>query len=1463
MDMDIDDAESSTSSHSESRLPHDVPYPTTANEIIEDFTEKASARVSSSIDLEELKDDRTPDIKPRPYQFEMFEESLKRNIIVALIWFLAPTVPLGEQQFEYIKKHISSVQVKFLSGADGVDRWTEQSLWDAVLENVKIVVSTYQILLDALTHTFIRMESLSLIIFDEAHNCVGKHPGSKIMRSFYHPRKSQGLSIPHILGLTASPVMRSNPTSLINIEETLNAICRTPKKHRAELRLQVKLPVLSEIYFESLPSEQELTGYTRTIQSLGMAFKALSITDDPYVRGLRRDGTERSLRKLEKVLLNHKTWCFSQMKTFYGMALTICRELGPWAADYYVSEVITRFLKATQEANGDLGSVFEVTEGERQYLGKALQRVKIISTDYTSLEATLIISDKGQQLIDILTQEPRSFRGIVFVQERAVVSVLAHLISIHPETRDRFNLGTMVGTSSHYNRPNNIAEFVRVGSQVNTLPDFQSGKINLVIATSVLEEGIDVPTCNVVICFQKPANLKSFVQRRGRARQRDSKLILLLESINNRKSEWQQLELAMKKLYEDDMRRLKEIMAIESTEEHDGRSFLVASTGALLDFDNAVSHLYHFCATLPAKDYVDNRPEFICTSKDEDVGSLIRARAILPVSVHKAVREAHSKTLWTSEKNAIKDAAFEAYLGLYKAGLVNEHLLPLLRHDVDVTELTSTRVEKQASIMSVDELYNPWIDVAKAWNEHGQCGSVSLRQSTVGIGGLEIEAYLPVEIPFVKPFKLYWDRETEVTVTSIAKGAARTGQSVSKTTEETWSILHSAFGWRFPVRKTGFLMLFSMQSEKPPQDLMGNQTAVGKSHFSSDPSSTGFIRQIMEPNIRYIYKSFLANKPRFEDVQRPYYEYDAAADAPHLSVVGFPKRLDFLHKELNSENTSSRKPHSVVLPAMSCIVDDMPFRYVQFGLFIPAIMHRFKVSLIAERLSTSILRAVNISELSWVITAITASSAFEDSNYQRLEFLGDSILKLCASVQLVAEYPLWHEGYLSAKKDRLVANSRLSRAAVELGLDSFIITKAFTGLKWRPPYVEDLLKAPMTGKRQLSSKVLADVVEALIGASRVDGGISKALKCIQVFLPELNWQALESRQASLYQRAPEIPLPETLKPVEEIIGYTFKKKSLLVEAMTHASCVNIGSQSLERFEFLGDSLLDNIIVEAMYAHTPPLSHFQMHILRTALVNADFLAFFCMEWSMSQDTNELLTTKSDIENLEKSQIPYITKSTQKPLHAFLRHTSPPLAQAQTNTAKRHAHLRHAIAAAIETGTRYPWALLARLEAHKFYSDLVESLLGAAWIDSGSLDTCRAMMEKMGILKYLRRILNSATSKEGNPIRKELGVGFGIHVWHPKEELGILAGSNVVKYRISTSEKPKDPPCPGDGDLDGRFICEVFVGERKVVECHGGVNKNEVQTKAAEMAVEILTRENEASMDVDEENVRTLCAGSAVS
>jgi dsRNA-specific ribonuclease len=92
----------------------------------------------------------------------------------------------------------------------------------------------------------------------------------------------------------------------------------------------------------------------------------------------------------------------------------------------------------------------------------------------------------------------------------------------------------------------------------------------------------------------------------------------------------------IKKLYEDEMYLLNQVLALEDTEAHDGREFRVDSTEALLDLDSTMAHLYQFCATLPAKEYVDLRPDFICS---DDGRGQIRCQVILPLSVNANLRK--------------------------------------------------------------------------------------------------------------------------------------------------------------------------------------------------------------------------------------------------------------------------------------------------------------------------------------------------------------------------------------------------------------------------------------------------------------------------------------------------------------------------------------------------------------------------------------------------------------------------------------------------------------------------------------------------------------------------------------------------------------------------------------------------------------------------------------------------------
>jgi hypothetical protein len=548
--------------------------------------------------------------------------------------------------------------------------------------------------------------------------------------------------------------------------------------------------------------------------------------------------------------------------------------------------------------------------------------------------------------------------------------VLAHLLSVHPETRDLFRIGTIVGTSAHTNRARNIRELIDTDLQKNALSLFKSGRINLVIATSVLEEGIDVPACNLVVCFQKPYNLKSFVQRRGRARHRDSELVLLLES-TDKTTEWHQLEQAMRKIYEDEMRVLQEILLLEDTEEPGNRIFEVPSTGALVDFDNVVAHLYHFCATLPKKEYADLRPEFIC----DESGGLVRARVILPLSVNEKVRTAESQGSWLSEKNAIKDAAFVAYVALYHAGLISDNLLPLLRHDQVTDELTSSTAEKRTSIVSVRNQMNPWNEVARAWEKLED--GAEMYQTTINVGDLVIQTCLPVSTPDVSPFHVYWDANTSFlvvissstskTTTELSSSSLSNSEIISKVWSDTWTLLHSAFGSRFSIQQRRFVMpFFSNVDISGPQKKASQPVTTEIQHNSE----LGLIRDILERQVKYVFCEFMSNKPPIQNVQDPYENYDAAPAGPHLSLKRLPRRFDFLHKILSGNDPAPKRPYSTVLPIERCTEDSIPFKFVQFGLLIPSIMHRVGVCFLAKALSETLLRDIGFLDLSLVVSPI-------------------------------------------------------------------------------------------------------------------------------------------------------------------------------------------------------------------------------------------------------------------------------------------------------------------------------------------------------------------------------------------------------------------------------------------------------------------------------------------------------------
>ena len=138
--------------------------------------------------------------------------------ILQLSWFVAPTVALVQQQRDVIATHIP-VSVGLVSGASDPHQWKDPSLWRGILDTHRVMVTTPQVLLDALRHGYANLGAdISLLIFDEVHHAGKNHPYNAIMKEFYHilpprgsPPATENHVRPMVLGLTASPIFGGDP----------------------------------------------------------------------------------------------------------------------------------------------------------------------------------------------------------------------------------------------------------------------------------------------------------------------------------------------------------------------------------------------------------------------------------------------------------------------------------------------------------------------------------------------------------------------------------------------------------------------------------------------------------------------------------------------------------------------------------------------------------------------------------------------------------------------------------------------------------------------------------------------------------------------------------------------------------------------------------------------------------------------------------------------------------------------------------------------------------------------------------------------------------------------------------------------------------------------------------------------------------------------------------------------------
>ncbi|XP_051867639.1 interferon-induced helicase C domain-containing protein 1 isoform X2 [Pristis pectinata] len=529
--------------------------------------ESGEENASSDLDEENKMEGRhspVPEIQLRDYQQEVAAPALEgKNIIICLptgsgktrvavyitrhhldkmklegktgkVIVLVNKVPLVDQHFR--KEFNPFLKDKYSVSKISGDTQLKISFPQVVREN-DIIICTAQILENQLAEPSngdandLTLSDFSLIIIDECHHTRKEGVYKSIMTRYIeqklsNKKESTVKPLPQILGLTASPGV-GGATKRQQAESHILQICAnldackimTVRTYLEQLKDQVKDPVKKmevaegriEDPFGCKIKEMMMKIHTYLGRSAVSDFGTQSY--EQWIVQKEKAGAKTEDRKLRV--------CAEHLRK-YNDALMINDTIRMTDAYKY----LTAFYKGEKRK--------KYTEEEDAPKSKLDDTDRFLISLFNEQQATLAsLAGKPQyengkltKLRTTILQEftkKRNSRGIIFTKTRQNAHALHEWIEENEKFKD-------VGIKAHYLTgagSNSQFKHMTQNEQKEVLSKFHDGEINLLIATTVAEEGLDIKECNFVIRYGLVTNEIAMVQARGRARSDNSTYALV------------------------------------------------------------------------------------------------------------------------------------------------------------------------------------------------------------------------------------------------------------------------------------------------------------------------------------------------------------------------------------------------------------------------------------------------------------------------------------------------------------------------------------------------------------------------------------------------------------------------------------------------------------------------------------------------------------------------------------------------------------------------------------------------------------------------------------------------------------------------------------------------------------------------------------------------------------------------
>ncbi|MDD5191822.1 MAG: DEAD/DEAH box helicase family protein [Candidatus Nanoarchaeia archaeon] len=470
-------------------------------------------------------------IKPRKYQSDIYENCKDKNCLVVLptgigktlialmlsihtqkkhpgtkTLFLAPTRPLAEQHLAYFKKHLPELFAHMELFTGKVNAQNRRKLW----EKADIIFSTPQCIGNDIKNELYDLNEVSLLIEDECHRCLKNYSYTYVAQKYKEQSKN-----PRILGLTASPG---------SDKETIKKIANNLGIETIELRTRESEDVkeylqkleFNVIKLEFPPEFKEITAiikklYEKKVEELKN--RKLIFRPANKITLLETQG-----RIMKSILSGNRNFNYLSGASACAQAIKL---------SHLIELIQTQTLHTSLEY---IKSIFQQSAQNKSKAAKQIAKNPEFNQAYIKINELLAKNIEHPKLLELksiveeaIKENPKT-KIIVFSQYRETGTRICKELNSIPNINAKVFVGQAKKTSDK-----GVVSGLNQKEQHEIIEEFKQGKINIIISTSIGEEGLDIPEVNSVIFYEPIPSAIRKIQRAGRtARLMKGKLTILI-----------------------------------------------------------------------------------------------------------------------------------------------------------------------------------------------------------------------------------------------------------------------------------------------------------------------------------------------------------------------------------------------------------------------------------------------------------------------------------------------------------------------------------------------------------------------------------------------------------------------------------------------------------------------------------------------------------------------------------------------------------------------------------------------------------------------------------------------------------------------------------------------------------------------------------------------------------------------